>query len=134
MPKEQNNFYNKRLKNSAHENRYEMTKAEACLWKYILSSKKTGYTFNRQRPILDFIADFMSKDLKLIIEVDGYSHFLEEVIAKDEHKQKALEAAGYRVIRFRDSEILEQIDRVRIAIHNTIGNIESEKRTLKLKN
>ncbi len=120
----QNNFYNKKLKSLAHDKRYEMTKAEACLWKYILSSRKTGYTFNRQRPILDFIVDFMCKELKLIIEVDGVSHFNEETITKDERKQKALEAAGYSVIRFRDPEILTQIDRVRLAIVNCISQIE----------
>ena len=127
MPTEKNNFYNKHLKSFAHENRYEMTKAEACLWKFVLSSKKTGYTFNRQRPILNFIADFMSKELKLIIEVDGYSHFLDEVIIKDEKKQKTLEEIGYTVIRFRDSEVLNQIDRVRLAVQNTIDQIENNK-------
>lgn len=127
MPVENNNFYNKHLKTFAHENRYEMTKAEACLWKFILSEKKSGYTFNRQRPILNFIADFMCKELKLIIEVDGYSHFLDEVIIKDENKQKTLEDMGYTVIRFRDSEILNQIDRVRIGILNVIQQIENNR-------
>ena len=127
MSIEQNNFYNKRLQTFAHEKRYEMTKAEACLWKFVLSTKKTGYTFNRQRPVLNYIADFMCKELKLIIEVDGYSHFLDEIKMKDEKKQKALENLGYTVIRFQDSEILNQIDRVRIAILNCIEQIETKK-------
>ena len=127
MPSENNNFYNKRLQSFAHENRHEMTKAEACLWKFVLSSKKLGYTFNRQRPVSNFIADFMCKELKLIIEVDGYSHFLEDVIIKDDKKQEKLENLGYTVIRFQDSEILNQIDRVRIAILNCIEQIESKK-------
>ncbi len=127
MPTENNNFYNKRLQSFAHENRYEMTKAEACLWKFVLSSKKLGYTFNRQRPVLNYIADFMCKELKIIIEVDGYSHFLDEIIIKDEKKQKELENIGYTVIRFQDSEILNQIDRVSIAILNCIEQIESKK-------
>lgn len=126
MTSGQNNFYNKKLKSLAHDKRYEMTKAEACLWKYILSSKKTGYTFNRQRPILNFIVDFMCKELKLIIEVDGVSHFYDETIIKDEFKQKTLEDAGYTVIRFRDPEILTQIDRVRFAIMNCILQIEDK--------
>lgn len=127
MPTEQNNFYNKRLQSFAHENRYEMTKAEACLWKFVLSSKKLGYTFNRQRPILNYIADFMCKELKLVIEVDGYSHFLDEIKIKDEKKQEELENSGYTVIRFQDSEILTQIDRVRLAILNCIEQIENKK-------
>ena len=127
MPTENNNFYNKRLQSFAHENRYEMTKAEACLWKFVLSGKKLGYTFNRQRPVLNFIADFMCKKLKLIIEVDGYSHFIDDVIIKDEKKQNKLENLGYTVIRFQEGEILNQIDRVRIAILNCIEQIESKK-------
>ena len=124
MSADQNNFYNKKLKSLAHDKRYEMTKAEACLWKYVLSSKKTGYTFNRQRPILNFIVDFMCKELKLIIEVDGISHFTEEVMSKDELKQKALEEKGYSVIRFSDLEVLSRIDGVRLAILNCISQIE----------
>jgi very-short-patch-repair endonuclease len=103
-----------------------LTKAEACLWKFVLSSKKTGYTFNRQRPVLNFIADFMCKELKLIIEIDGYSHFLDEVITKDNKKQKALEELGFAVIRFTDSEVLNQIERVRIAIMNCVEQIENK--------
>ncbi len=127
MPAENNNFYNKRLQSFAHENRYEMTKAEACLWKFVLSGKRLGYTFNRQRPVLNFITDFMYKELKLIIEVNGYSHFIDDVIIKDEKKQNKLKNLGYTVIRFQDSEILNQIDRVRIAILNCIEQIESKK-------
>ena len=91
MTTEKNNFYNKHLKTFAHKNRYEMTKAEACLWKFVLSGKKLGYTFNRQRPILNYIVDFMCKELKLIIEVDGYSHLLEDVIENDIVRQQKLE-------------------------------------------
>ena len=125
MTTEKNNFYNKHLKTFAHKNRYEMTKAEACLWKFLLSGKKLGYTFNRQRPILNYIVDFMSKELKLIIEVDGYSHFLDEVIIKDGKKQNALEDSGYTLIRFTDEEILNQIDIVKATILNCIGQIEN---------
>ena len=91
------NYYNKNLKSFAGENRKQMTMAEACLWKYALRAKLMGFTFNRQRPVLNYIADFMCKDLKLIIEVDGYSHTLEEVIRNDIIRQKKLEAAGFKV-------------------------------------
>ncbi|SMO79124.1 endonuclease domain-containing protein [Gracilimonas mengyeensis] len=68
-------YYNKKLKPVAKSLRQRMTKAEACLWKYALKNRQhRGYTFNRQRPVLDYVADFMCKELKLIIEVDGSSH------------------------------------------------------------
>jgi very-short-patch-repair endonuclease len=68
--KQNHNLYNKNLQPFANENRKQMAKSEACLWKFILKSKQMGYTFNRQRPVLNYIADFMCKPLRLIIEVD----------------------------------------------------------------
>lgn len=51
--------YNPRLKVLASQNRKNMTKAEACLWKYVLGARKLmGYRFNRQRPVGHYIADF----------------------------------------------------------------------------
>lgn len=79
-----NNFgYNKSLKGFARANRNNATKAEACIWKYVLSKKKTGFTFKRQRPVLKYVADFMCQELKLIIEVDGITHHQERVYEKD---------------------------------------------------
>ena len=123
--KENYNLYNKTLQPFAHENRYQMTKAEACLWKYALRAKMMcGHTFNRQRPVLNYIADFMCKELKLIIEVDGYSHTLDEVIEKDVIKQRDLEKAGFVVIRFTDEEVLKRIEDVKRAIELTIEEIK----------
>ena len=55
---------------------------------------------------MQYIADFMCKELMLVIEVDGISHQFEEVIEKDKRKQAALEAAGFTVIRFTDEQVL----------------------------
>ena len=90
-----------------------MTKAEACLWKYaIRAGKLKNWQFRRQRPILNYIADFMCIDLLLVIEVDGYSHNFEETLAKDAIKEKALEEVGFKVLRFHDEEVLNDIDNV----------------------
>lgn len=103
-------LYNKRLQPFANKLRKDMTKAEACLWKYALrASKLKGYPFRRQRPVLQYIADFMCKDLMLVIEVDGISHQFDEVIEKDKRKQAALEAAGFTVLRFTDEEVLNDM-------------------------
>jgi len=110
MRKYENHFYNKTLHPYANRLRKEMTKAEACLWKYVLRAKKLrGFQFRRQRPVLNYIADFMCMELMLIIEVDGITHHWEETIKKDEIRQKDLEDAGFTVIRFSDEEILNRI-------------------------
>ena len=110
MRKYENHFYNKTLQPYANRLRKEMTKAEACLWKYVLRAKKlSGFQFRRQRPVLTYIADFMCMELMLIIEVDGITHHWEETIKKDEIRQKDLESAGFTVIRFSDEEVLNRI-------------------------
>ena len=115
-----NQNYNKELQPYAHKLRYSMTKAEACLWKYALRAKMMkGYTFNRQRPIGNYIVDFVCKELLLVIEVDGYSHLLEEIIIKDNLKENYLEKEGYRVLRFSDKDVLTDLK-------NAIRTIEYE--------
>src|SRR5438105_4971809 len=112
MEANKDNFhlYNTRLQPFANSLRKNMTKAEACLWKYALKAKQMkGYQFRRQRPVINYIADFMCKELMLVIEVDGLSHQDEKVILKDERKQAALEAAGFIVLRFNDHEVLNDI-------------------------
>ena len=105
-----NHFYNTNLQPYANRLRKEMTKAEVCLWKYVLrASKMKGYPFRRQRPVLNYIADFMCKELMLIIEVDGSIHELEEIMKNDEIRQKALEESGFTVLRFTNEEVLTNI-------------------------
>ena len=113
ISKHDNLFYNKNLQSYANSLRKEMTKAEACLWKYVLRARQLkGFQFRRQRPVLNYIADFMCKELMLIIEVDGNTHYFEETIKKDEIRQKNLESAGFTVLRFSDEEVLNNIHAV----------------------
>ena len=121
--KHDNNFYNKHLQPFANRLRKEMTKAEACLWKYILrAGQLKGYQFRRQRPILNYIVDFMCMELKLIIEIDGITHQWEETIKNDEIRQKALESVGFTLLRFRDEEVLNNIQAVFNYLEDWIEN------------
>jgi very-short-patch-repair endonuclease len=98
-----------------------MTKAEACLWKYVLKAKLLrGYQFRRQRPVLNYIADFMCMELMLIIEVDGITHHWEETMQKDKKKQADLEGAGFTVLRFTDDEVLNSIHTVQAFLEEWI--------------
>lgn len=108
-----NYFYNKNLKGLARKLRIESTKAEVILWKKLLQGKKMhGYTFLRQRPVMNFIADFMCKELMLIIEVDGYTHHFEDQWKLDRTRQKELENAGFTVLRFTDDEVMKDLNNV----------------------
>ena len=98
-----------------------MTKAEACLWKYVLKAGQLkGYQFRRQRLILKYIADFMFMELMLIIEVDGITHHREDTILKDKKKQDDLEAAGFTVLRFKDEEVLNDLNAVHAFLEDWI--------------
>jgi very-short-patch-repair endonuclease len=107
-----NYSYNKHLQPNANILRREMTKAEACLWKYALRANKLGVPFKRQRPVYKYIADFVCLPLKLVIEVDGFSHQLEDIMQKDKQKENDLRALGYEIIRFSDDEVLKDINNV----------------------
>ncbi|MFY0696261.1 MAG: endonuclease domain-containing protein [Balneola sp.] len=121
-----NNFgYNKGLRKFANKNRNNATKAEACLWKYALSKKKTGYTFKRQRPVLSYIVDFMCQELSLIIEVDGSSHDDLHVRINDLNRQMKLENAGFTVIRFSNEDVLKNMDEVRRNISEVVAKLGS---------
>lgn len=121
--KENHYGYNASLRPLAGGLRKNMTKAEACLWKYVLKSRKMmGFSFRRQRPVLNYIADFMCKELMLIIEVDGITHTWEDVAEKDKIRQQELEEAGFTVLRFDDEEVLNDINNVTRTIENRIEN------------
>ncbi|OEK00300.1 hypothetical protein BFP97_01680 [Roseivirga sp. 4D4] len=121
-----NNYYNKHLKENANALRKRMTKAEACLWKYVLRAKMLeGHQFRRQRPIDKYIVDFICLELKLIIEVDGVTHEHGEIALEDNVRQERLEELGFKVIRFTDDEVLTQINRVRESILGSIEELEN---------
>ena len=105
-----NSHYNKSLKSVAKGLRAKSTKAEVRLWCEVLSKGKTGYTFLRQRPIEIYIADFMCKELKLVIEVDGYSHNFK--FEEDEERDKNLARLGYIILRFSDEEVMKDLANV----------------------
>lgn len=120
--------YNKNLQPYARKLRGDMTKAQACLWKYALRAKAMrGFSFRRERPVLNFIADFMCMELMLVIEVDGSIHLLPEIILKDKRKNEALKAAGFRVLRFTNEEVLTQMNAVIEQISFEIDEILAER-------
>ena len=124
-----NHLYNKQLQPFANKLRKQMTKAEACLWKYVLRARlMKGYQFRRERPVDHYIADFMCKELMLIIEVDGLTHTWEETVEKDLKREAALKNAGFSILRFTDDEVLKGINQVGARIEQWIEEREKMQR------
>lgn len=112
MTKKFNNYgYNKNLKDYARKLRNNSTQAEIRLWTELLRARKMKeYQFLRQRPVLNYIADFLCKDLMLIIEVDGITHDDESQWQLDLERQNELENFGFTVLRFSDEEVMNDIE------------------------
>ncbi|MFC5269910.1 endonuclease domain-containing protein [Adhaeribacter terreus] len=112
MTEPENNFYNKNLKPLARNLRNDSTKAEIRLWCELLSGKRMlGYGFRRQRSVGKYIADFLCKELMLIVEVDGYSHNFKT--EEDAKRDEELQALGFTTLRFPDREVMQDIENVR---------------------
>ena len=121
------NAYNSRLQPVANTLRNKATKAEACLWKYVLrAGQMKGYRFRRQRPVLNYVVDFMCQPLMLIIELDGGVHKDENVAIRDAKRQAELQFAGFTLIRFTNIEVLQTIEQVRKRIAEWIEEYESK--------
>ena len=118
--------YNKNLKQYSRVLRSNSTLAEIILWNEVLKARKLGYQFYRQRPILNYIGDFFCKELKLVIETDGATHFYEEVKRKDKEKEENLISHGYTILRFKDTEVDGELEKVKEKIESWIKNYEIE--------
>lgn len=90
----------------------------------IIFFKVWPYQINRQYPIDNYIVDFISRKLKLIIEVDGSSHLVKE--SEDYERQKFLENEGFTVLRFSESRVIYPIDEVISEIDYAIQCIEQQ--------
>lgn len=120
-----NNNYNENLKQFARNNRKEGTKAEIKLWCNVLRNKQMmGYSFLRQRPIANYIADFFCKDLKLVIEVDGLTHSWGGSAVSGKNRDETLSKLGCHTLRFNDDEVMNDIDNVKRTIENFIIDFE----------
>jgi len=83
-----------------------MTDSELKLWSK-LRGNQLGYYFKRQTPIGHYIVDFVCRKEKLVVEVDGCQHYSVKGLEYDRRRDKFLGEQGFRVLRFTNSETLE---------------------------
>lgn len=82
-----------------------------------------GYSFLRQRPVGNYIVDFFSKDLKLLIELDGEIHKFQK--SKDRKREEEIKGYGYSIIRFDNEDILNGLSNVIRTLEIFIDEFES---------
>ena len=95
---------------NAKRMRKSMTEAELKLWNALRAHRLEGLGFRRQMPIGNFIVDFACAEHRLIVEVDGIQHAEDQTQRDDARRTRYLEHQGWRVIRFWNHEVLEDID------------------------
>ena len=102
--------YKSNLTQLAKKLRVNQTDAEKLIWKHLRSKQLSNTKFRRQQPIGNYIVDFVSFEKKLIIELDGGQHAGNQ--ESDKKRDNWLTAQGYRVIRFWNNDVLENINGV----------------------
>jgi very-short-patch-repair endonuclease len=94
---------------AARRLRRDSTQAEQKLWRYLRARSLAGFKFVRQKPIGPYIADFVCPEKRLVIEVDGGQHADNN---RDAVRDRWLAEHCYRVLRFWNNEVLENIEGV----------------------
>jgi very-short-patch-repair endonuclease len=92
--------------------RKAMTKAEVVLWSNLRSLNTRGYKFRRQHPIGPYVADFAHIAGKMVIEIDGSTHWTAEKIAHDRRRDAYLSSRGWTVVRFPNDDVYRDVSRV----------------------
>ena len=103
-----------RIDNHEPRLRKDMTDAERWLWPHLKDRQFDGKKFRRQAPIGIYVADFVCFELKLIVELDGSQHAIRG--DHDEARTAWLESQGFRVLRYWNFQVFEELESVLEAI------------------
>ena len=104
--------------------RRDATPAERALWAY-LSRSQTGAKFSRQMPVGPFFADFLCRELSLVVELDGFSH--DVASERDGPRDAWMAAHGYTVLRFANDDVRENVESVVTTIRLEIERLRELK-------
>jgi very-short-patch-repair endonuclease len=108
-------------KTYAKKLRINQTSGEKALWRKIRAKRFYGYKFRRQVPIEPYIVDFICLDEKLIIEIDGYTHFEKGAKERDQRRENYLCSLGFKVVRFKNRTTVENIEFVLSELKEALG-------------
>jgi very-short-patch-repair endonuclease len=96
----------------ARELRRQQTAAEARLWNRLRGRRLAGFKFARQEPVGPFVADFVCRDARLVVKVDGATHSADEEVARDRKREAYLRSRGYRLVRVCNDDVYRKLDDV----------------------
>ncbi len=121
---QQNRFLNTQNKvDYRRELRQNATEAERLLWPHLKNRRLGGLKFRRQHTVGPYIVDFLHSDTNTIIELDGDVHFLlDEQIEKDKTRQQWLESKGFKIVRYNNNDIFNNLDCILDEIYHNLTN------------
>ncbi|HEV8080023.1 MAG TPA: 1-(5-phosphoribosyl)-5-[(5-phosphoribosylamino)methylideneamino]imidazole-4-carboxamide isomerase [Chitinophagaceae bacterium] len=108
----------------AEELRNNPTDTEEILWNYLRQSQ-LGIKFRRQHPASCYVLDFYAHKIKLAIEIDGSIHALENVKKNDSERQAILEKLGIKFLRFTNTQIKLELEKVIFVINKKLQELKS---------
>ena len=114
--------YKKKLKPLSQNLRKQGVESEVKMWAYLKKNQVQDIRFYRQRPIGPYIVDFLCSKLKLVIEIDGFTH--DEKVKYDEKRQDYLEKEGYCVLRFLDRDVFRNLEGIFEVIHQYVKDLK----------
>ena len=104
--------------------RREATPAERALWVF-LSRSQTGAKFSRQMPVGPWFADFLCRELSLVVELDGFSH--DVAPERDVRRDAWMAAHGFTVLRFANDDVRGNIEGVVAAIRLEVERLKAKR-------
>ncbi|MFH0804133.1 MAG: endonuclease domain-containing protein [Candidatus Zambryskibacteria bacterium] len=119
-------YNNKALKERRRELRNNQTPAEKILWKYVSKNKIKRLRFLRQYGIGPYVLDFYCPKIRLGIELDGSVHKEKENKLYDKDREKFLENLNIEVIRFWNSDVLNNTENVLDKLLNKIEQMSNK--------
>ena len=108
-----------RLTEFAKSMRKQMTEPETRLWLQLRAERLEGVKFRRQKVIGRYIADFAANDPKLVVEVDGDTHDIDD--PRDAERTRYLNRQGYHVVRFTNPDVMTNLEGVLIRLSEVIA-------------
>jgi very-short-patch-repair endonuclease len=110
------------LVSAARNLRVEQTPAEQRLWNELRSRKLDGFKFRRQYPVGRHILDFVCVERKLVVELDGNHHDTGDQHRYDRERSEHLEHFGYRLLRFPNRAVLDDLENVLQKIRKSLDD------------
>jgi very-short-patch-repair endonuclease len=113
-------FLGEMMKERARSLRQDMTLAENRMWYFLRNRRLKGYKFVREYIIGSYIADFVCREKKVVIEIDGSQHI--DAAEYDQQRTEQLGSLGYSVLRFWNNDVFNNIE---VVLNTIVSFIET---------